>query len=115
MKCCDLTAGMLRHITAFEAPYTTADGQGGLTGAWTPIATAATVRGFLKPASGSERQFAAQLENPITHHFFTRYRTDILPAHRMVYEGRYFQVRAIVNIEERKQWLDITLEEGVAT
>lgn len=115
MKCCDLTAGMLRHTVAFENPPAVNDGQGGFEGAWTPIATAAAVRGALKPASGNERYFAGQLESPITHHFYTRYRTDITSKARMVYEGRLFQVRAILDIEERKRWFDITLEEGVAT
>lgn len=115
MKCCDITAGMLRHIVAFQSPPSTPDGQGGYDGAWTPIATAAAVRGAITPLSGSERYFAGQLESPVTHRFVTRYRTDITTKDRMVYEGRVFQVRAILDIEERKRWLDIKLEEGVAT
>jgi SPP1 family predicted phage head-tail adaptor len=113
MKCCDLTAGKLRHLVSFELPPTTSDGQGGVTGDWT--LSIPVVRGLLKPASGSERYQAQQLESNVTHHFFMRYRANVTAKHRMVYDGRYFQVRAVIDIEERKQWMDLLLEEGAAT
>jgi SPP1 family predicted phage head-tail adaptor len=113
MKCCDLTAGMLRHIVEFQNPPAIADGQGGVEGSWTTHAS--NVRGALRPVSGNERYFGQQLESAVTHHFFMRYRNDITAKQRLVYEGRNFQVRAVIDIEERKQWLDLLVEEGVAT
>ncbi len=50
------------------------NGQGGWAVAYTPIGT---VRGRLRPASGSERDVADQLERAITHVFYVVAGTDI--------------------------------------
>lgn len=115
MKCCDITAGMLRHLVNFEAQQNVADGGGGSKLNWVPFA--ANVPGFLNPMVRSAREsvFAKRLETNITHHFITRFRADIDSDHRVVFNGRLFQIRGVINMEERNIWLDLVLEEGPIT
>lgn len=113
MKCCDLTAGKLRHLIDFQSEQMTADGGGGNTLAWTSFVSG--VRGFINPVSANERVFGQRLEHNITHRLWVRYRTDVSSEHRVLYSGRSMQIRGIRNLEERNQWLEIDLEEGVVT
>jgi SPP1 family predicted phage head-tail adaptor len=110
-KCCDITAGMLRHTITIEDKSTTDDGCGGQDLAWDPVVT---VRAAIKPASGAERLFAERLEASITHKLITRYKPEIKPWMRIKFGDRYFQIRAILNIEERNRFLEIHAQEGVA-
>ena len=112
MKCCDLTAGKLRHSIAFERETRTADGGGGSTIVWAKIAA---VSAFVKPMSGSESVQAQRLDARITHRVFIRYRNDLLTSDRINFGGRLMQIRALINLEERNKWLEIHAEEGVAT
>lgn len=112
MKCCDLYAGMLRHSIEWQQEQTTPDGMGGQTRAW---ATVATVRAFIKPTTGNERWHAMRTEANVTHRIFMRYRSDLTPAMRIVYNGRAFQVKAVLNIEERNKWLEVHATEGQVT
>jgi SPP1 family predicted phage head-tail adaptor len=50
----------------------------------------------------------------LTHSIFIRYTADILPTDRVNFKGRYMQIRAVVNMEERNRWIELACEEGVA-
>lgn len=112
MKCCDLTAGKLRHTITIEREQSTPDGAGGSYLTWT---TVATPRAFIKPMSGGERLQAMRLEATVTHRIFIRYRDDLLTSDRINYNGRLMQIRALINLEERNRWIEIYADEGVAT
>lgn len=114
MKCCDLTSGKLRNRIDIESPVTAPNGSGGSTVVWTAI-TASKIRAYIKPISGAERLQAMRLESDITHRVFIRYRSDFTAASRINYNGRLFQIRAILNLEERNQWLELYAVEGPAT
>jgi len=113
MKCCDITAGMMRHNAAIQQYTDVADGGGGSARTWSNVI--ASQLGFLKPISGNERLHADQLEAVVTHKFLTRYTATIVPKMRLVYGGRNFNIRAVINIEERNRFLELHLQEGVAT
>lgn len=112
MKCCDLTAGKLRHTIDIEREQSTPDGAGGSLITWE---TVATVRAFIKPMSGGERLQSMRLEATVTHRIFIRYRSDILTSDRIVYDGRPMQIRALINIEERNRWIEVYADEGEVT
>lgn len=112
MKCCDLTAGKLRHTITIEREQSTSDGAGGSYLTWT---TVATPRAFIKPMSGGERLQAMRLEATVTHRIFIRYRDDLLTSDRINFNGRLMQIRALINLEERNRWIEIYADEGVAT
>jgi SPP1 family predicted phage head-tail adaptor len=113
MQCCNLSPGKLRHVVQLESQSGTADGGGGIAITWPAYATG--VSALLKPANGTERRFADRLEANITHVAWIRYRTDVQAKHRLLYAGRTMQIRAVLNLEERNRWLELHLEEGVAT
>lgn len=111
MKCCDLTPGKLRHTIELQAQTETPDGFGGVTLAW---ATYAMPKAYIKALGGTQRIMAEGLANPVQFRAFIRYRADVLPAHRALYDGRLFDIKAVYDVEERRRWLEIELTEGVA-
>lgn len=113
MKCCDITAGMLRNLVSLQSQQTVADGLGGGALNWIPYAV--DVPSALQPKAARENVFAKRLETNVTHTLIMRYRTDINTAHRVVYNSRQFQIRGILNLEERSVWLQLALEEGPIT
>jgi len=118
-KCCaDIRACDLRQTIVIQAESAAADGGGGFGNPWASPTTVATLRACVEPLRGFERLRAMQLESPVTHRITTRYKAGLKPEHRIkfVKDGatRYFNIRSIVNIEERNRWIEIMAEEGVA-
>lgn len=112
MKCCDLSAGMLREPLTFQRKQSTPDGMGGQVVTWQ---TLFTTRGHVAPLSGREALQAMQIEDSISHRIYIRYRSDLKPSDRVVMRGQPLQVRAVLNLEMRDRWLELPCESGVAT
>jgi SPP1 family predicted phage head-tail adaptor len=106
--------GKLRHRITFQQENRTDDGAGGGDLSWTDIAGVPTVWARVEPVSTGEALRAMQLQSGITHRITLREKTEITTAMRIVFEGRYFNIRGIRHIEERGRWTEITAEEGVA-
>lgn len=112
MACCNsIKVGSLKHTIIIERAAKTPDGSGGNTIVWN---THITLRAKISPLSGRERVYAQRLEADITHRILFRYITDILPSDRINFNGRYFQIRSILNLEEGNCFLELSCEEGVA-
>lgn len=111
MKCCELTAGMLRHQIQIREQTDTPDGYGGQVKSWVTIHT---VNAKIDPVSGYERTRSMQLNAVVTHKIFVRYIAGIEASQQIVFNDRQFQIRFVKNIEERNRWLELTCEEGVA-
>lgn len=112
MKCCEITAGMLRNSIIWQERVSTPDGGGGTTTTWQDVATD---RAMIKPLRGNERWQSQRTETNITHKIYMRYKPNRTTEMRINYNGRLFQVKAILNIEERNKWFDIEAIEGEAT
>lgn len=112
MRCCDLTSGKLRTPGQLQRLTKTPDGGGGFTVTWT---TYATVRMWFKPLSGSERIRAERLEAATRNRAYMRYRDDVREADRLIVDGRAYQIRAALDMEMRRQWLELDLDGGAAT
>lgn len=112
MKCGDITAGMLRNKVTVERLTDTPDGMGGYTKSWSSVQTAWM---HLKPLSGSERLHAQYLEAATTHRAHCRASVDVTTADRLKKGSRVFNVRAVLDLEERGKFYELQLEEGVAT
>ena len=111
MRCCDIPIGKMRRLISIERASEIPDGAGGFETTWSEIGTAWA---WFKTMSGNERLYGMQLENPVTHKIYIRYRTDIDERDRIVYQGRYFNIRALLDLEELRRYIEITAEEGVA-
>jgi SPP1 family predicted phage head-tail adaptor len=104
--------GAMRHRVMIQSERRTVDTDGSAALAWyDEVEVAADI----KPSSGRERFFGMQLEGSITHKITIRYRSDMAPKKRLLYGSRAFQVRAVINTDERQRFLELLCEEGVAT
>lgn len=118
-KCCaDIRACDMRETIVIQAENEVADGGGGFANPWATPTAVATMRACVEPLRGFERLRAMQLESPVTHKITTRYRSGIKPEHRIKYvkngETRFFNIRAVINLDEKNLWLEIMADEGVA-
>lgn len=113
VKCCDMTAGMLRTPVTFQRKTRTGDGAGGFTEAWATIA-GAPKRAQVKAMSGSERWQSQRTEAVSTHKIVVRYFAGLTEVDRVVIDGRAYNIRFIDNVEFRNRWMQITAEVGVA-
>jgi len=102
----------MRHRVTFQRATKTPDGAGGSTLAWS---TVETVWADVKPVSGNERYNSMRVEADVSHTVLTRYRSDIFPSDRMVFDSRQMQVKSVINVEERNRYLEIKAVEYVQT
>ena len=112
MKCCDITAGILREPVTVQRQVSVSDGMGGQAIQWIDLYT---TRADVRPLSGREAVQAMQLQASITHRVYMRYRADLTAADRLVIRGNPLQIRAIINVELRNRWLELSCDAGVAT
>jgi len=111
VACCDITPGDLRVPIEIQEEQLTSDGAGGQTKTWVTV-----WRGRTKWKHGSvyERLQAMQLQAGVLHRVYARYSPIPRPDMRVLYKGKAYQIRGVVDIEERHRWLELTVEEGVA-
>lgn len=112
MNCCDLYSGKLRTPIEIQEYKATSDGMGGVTQKWT---TVLNTRAFFKHASGYERLQAMKLNSGVIHKVYMRFSETPTAAHRVLYKGQAYQIRYVIDIEERHQWLELQVEENVPT
>lgn len=112
MKCCDMTSSMLRQSIIIQRLIKTADGAGGWEKSWSAIGS---TWAYMRASGGGERFSADRLNMEIRYTATIRYRSNIQASDRIIYDGKAYQIRSIVDLEFKKKWLELTLEEGVAT
>jgi SPP1 family predicted phage head-tail adaptor len=106
------TSSRLRHRLTLQAEVMTPDGAGGYVRTWNDVAN---IWAEIIPFSGRERFFSGKIQAETTHRILLRYRSDITAAHRLMFENRIFNIRAIMNAREQRDVLELLVEEGVAT
>jgi SPP1 family predicted phage head-tail adaptor len=111
VKCCTVKIGELRSLVSLQRRVSTPDVYGGFVTTWTEYAR---VWAKIEPKRGIERLHSMQLENPITHDVFIRYRADVLESDRIVHLSRNFNVRSVRIVDEKRRFLQIDAEENVA-
>lgn len=67
----------------------------------------------IKPISGREYFNASGERAEVTHEIGMRYGVDVRPRDRVVYGSRVFNVRSVLNIEERNRHLKLMCSEHV--
>ena len=110
VRLCDL-----RHVIVIEAGNAATDAGGGQTDPWASPTVVASVRACITPLRGSEKLRAMQLEDSVTHKFTLRFRTGITAKHRIRFGTRLFNIRSVIDVDERSRWLEIMADEGLAT
>lgn len=110
LKICDL-----RHRITVQAENPTTGTGGGRGNPWASPTTVATVSACIEPLRGMERVRAMQIQDTTTHKITLRYRSGILPRHRIKFGTRLFNIHSVINVEERNRWIEIMAEEGGPT
>lgn len=98
----------LRHRLALERLQRAPDSGGGFAETWV---LEAMVWADLRPVSGSERMDGDRLSGRLTHTVNIRYRAGVLPEMRFRDEARIFHILAVIDVEERRRWLQCLCEE----
>ena len=114
------TGSDLREQIQIQSASRSADGGGS---ARVTFSTSATVSGAIRPTGGNERFFADQLEGVTTHIITIRFRNGLTHANRLVQVStrdsvtttRTFNIKRVIDRDNRHKYLDILCEEGVAT
>lgn len=114
-KCeCPVRICDLRHSITVQAPNPSVDAGGGRSNPWASPTTVATIRACIEPLRGFERLRAMQLEAPVSHKITARWRSGITAKHRLKFGSRLFNIRSVINMDERSRWMEIMADEGVA-
>jgi len=112
-----MRAGSLRNSIDIQEATDTSDGMGGVTKVWAAITDGAGVRASIWPLRATERLEAMKLELTVTHRIRIRYRTGITAAMRIKFNdpagARYFNIRSIINNDERGIMLEFLAEEEI--
>ncbi|MGD9538546.1 MAG: phage head closure protein [Alphaproteobacteria bacterium] len=106
--------GSLRERVRLEREVRTADTGGGAQTSWAPLDHAPTVWARVEPLTGQELVQAMRLQARLTHKVTMRWRDDVTAAMRLVWGTRILNVRAVLNPDERRRYLELYCEEGAA-
>ena len=111
LKCCDISAGRLRHEIVIERKASVPDGVGGVELVWV---TLVNMRAAIEPVSGAERWQAQRIQAQITHSILFRWFDGLRASDRINFKGRHFNITYIRNLEERNRYYQLSAVEGVA-
>ena len=100
--------GALRHRVTIERPVRTSDAGGTATIAWTSLGS---VFARIEPVAGHEIEIGDGVAGRMTHKVLVRWRDDLLPEMRIVAGPRILEIRAVLDLEGRRRWLQCLCEE----
>lgn len=100
--------GSLRHRVTIERPQRTADIAGTATIEWIGIAN---VYARIEATNGREIGIADGIAGRASHKVLIRYRDDVLPEMRFLAGNRHLEIRAALDIDGRRRWLQCLCEE----
>jgi len=100
----------LRHTVTIEQKSTGRDSYGQPTTTWT---TFATVRAAVEPLRGREFFSADQFNSEVTARIRIRYLSGVTAAMRVSFESRLYNIKAIIDPEEKHDELQLMCGEGV--
>lgn len=101
---------MLRHRLRFESATEAQDAHGQAIETWVEFATR---WGSLEPLNGRELFTALQLHAEARHKAQIRYLAGLTAKHRIVFEGRIFNILHVGDPEERHVEMMLLLSEGL--
>lgn len=105
-----MESGRLRHRIRLETPASVQDGYGDPVPTW---ALQAVTWAEVSPLVGRERFAAQQVEGEVDHRVRLRYQAGLGPTLRVVWQGRRFDVKAVLNLGERNEELELLCTEAV--
>lgn len=113
MKCCNISVGDLRHRVTIQRKENAPDGTGGSITTWV---TLAQPWAKLTPKTGTEKIYLNRLNAQNMMSVVIRYNAsyDFKDTDKLLFKGNQYQIRSIINIEERDKYIELLVEKGVA-
>lgn len=117
-----MAIGAMRHRVTIQSISRTSDGGGGSSIEWAKVAD---VYADIQPQSSRESEFGRDngFREVTTHKVLIRYRSGLTTAHRL-YQSyrsngaqvtRVFNIKGILNIDNKNKILELSCDEGVPT
>lgn len=103
-----MRTGLLRRIVTIRTMARTPDGMGGYTETPTDIEG---IPARVEPLQADEQLQAMQTGMVAPHRFTMRYRSDVQGATLLVYDSRTFDIKSVVDPEEKHRELQILADE----
>lgn len=102
------TAAIFRHRITLQELVTGQDEAGQPVQEWQDVAT---VWAAVEPLRGREYWAAAQVQSEVTTRIRIRYRSGVRPDMRVLYDGRLYNINAVIDPEERHMELQLMCKE----
>lgn len=109
----DLRIAALNCRIHIEQPVRVPDGRGGQVKSWEPAASDPNPWAQMIPLRGDEALNQALVEARQLWKVTTRWRDDVTPDNRLVWDGRVLNIRTAEDPDRRRKWLVMTAESGV--
>jgi SPP1 family predicted phage head-tail adaptor len=104
-----IRAGELKNRIDLQAPVKVPDGMGGMTQTW--LTTVSSLSAAIWPVNAKELISGGRESTGITHRIRIRYRPNIRPSWRILFNGKYFNIISIINTNTENKALDIMAKE----
>lgn len=105
-----MEAGKLRHQVTIQSKSETTDAFGGPVDTWADVAT---VWANVEPLQGRELVNAQTVNAETTTRITMRYLTGVIPANRIIFEGKFYNLQAVIDPELKHRELIIMASEGL--
>ena len=105
-----MRAGQLNKRVILQARSVSRGDSGGEVVTWTDVDT---VWAAIWPKAGREYFSSDQVQAEVSGRIRIRWRADVRPDWRIEYGNRHFDIKAIINVEERDRMLDLMVSEAV--
>jgi SPP1 family predicted phage head-tail adaptor len=100
--------GGLKHPLRLQRALSTPDGGGGFAVTWADVEEYPDVFARIRTVSAREDFRHLRLQAMVTHRLTIRYRSDVAADMRLVDgEGRIFDIVGVVDVDMRREFLDI--------
>lgn len=105
-----MRAGTLRRRIVIETPTETQDTFGEPDVTWSEFAS---IRASVEPLAGREFFQSRQFDAEISTRFIMRYVSGITAKMRVKYDSRYFDINAVINVDDRNRETVLMCTENV--
>ena len=101
----------MRYLVKLQNAENTRDSGGGISQAFKTITR---IYANIKPVKADSRYRQGIVTEKVTHEVTIRYTDNISTNYRILFGTRAFNIRGIINVDERDRFLKLLCEEGVA-
>tara|TARA_R100001591_G_C4236989_1_gene153467 strand:- start:3 stop:332 length:330 start_codon:yes stop_codon:yes gene_type:complete len=103
--------GKMRFRVKVETATNTRDAGGGISQSYTPVTF---IYANIKPLKADSTYRQGIVQEKVTHEVTIRHMDNISTNHRISFGDRLFDIKGIINVDERDRFLKLLCAEGVA-